>query len=71
VACRCKELGAKHLVGLDGSWIDQKMMLEPSIEFQNADLAAGVEIRETYDLALSLEVAEHVPLKLRINFLPC
>ena len=57
----CKELGAKRLVGLDGLWVNQKMILDPSIEFRNADLALGTEIRGTYDLALSLEVAEHVP----------
>jgi SAM-dependent methyltransferase len=57
----CKELGVKHLVGLDGAWIDQEMMLDPAIDFRSANLAEVVPISETYDLALSLEVAEHLP----------
>ncbi len=57
----CKELGAKHLVGLEGAWVRQEMMLDPSIEFRNANLAEVTPVCGTYDLALSLEVAEHLP----------
>lgn len=57
----CKELGVQRLVGIDGSWLTQDMMLDPVIDFRSANLAEHCPITETYDLALSLEVAEHIP----------
>ena len=66
----CKELGAKHLVGLEGAWVRQEMMLDPSIEFRNANLAEVTPVCGTYDLALSLEVAEHLPPEASDQFFP-
>jgi SAM-dependent methyltransferase len=57
----CKELGVKHLVGLDGPWVTQDMMLDPAIDFRSANLAEDGAVTASYDLALSLEVAEHLP----------
>jgi hypothetical protein len=57
----CKELGVKRLVGLDGNWVSQEMMLDPAIEFRSANLSESLPVEKRYDLALSLEVAEHLP----------
>jgi SAM-dependent methyltransferase len=57
----CKELGVKRLVGFDGSWVTQEMMLDPAIEFRSVNLADEGVVSGFYDLALSMEVAEHLP----------
>jgi SAM-dependent methyltransferase len=57
----CKELGVERLLGLDGVWIPPEKILDRAIEFQHQDLTKGVCLSESFDLALSLEVAEHLP----------
>ena len=57
-----KERGASQLVGFDGDWNSQQNMIDPAITFHagdlNAPFAAGFSQR--FDLAISLEVAEHL-----------
>ena len=53
-----QDCGSKRLVGLDGEWNDQKM-IDPSIEFISADLNSPFYVGR-FDLAMSLEVAEHL-----------
>lgn len=57
----CGEHGAGRLVGLDGAWNSQDRMLAPTIEFRQADLQEERAADVRYDLAMSLEVAEHLP----------
>lgn len=56
------ELGVTRAVGLDGPWNRADNMVDPRIEFRPCDLsrpfAAGASGR--FDLAMSLEVAEHL-----------
>jgi hypothetical protein len=54
------ELGAIRAVGLDGSWV-ANTLVDPRIEFRAADLALPLQISERFELAISLEVAEHLP----------
>jgi SAM-dependent methyltransferase len=57
------EAGAQRLTGLDGAW-NKGAMIEPAISFYAQDLEALSRARwtgERYDLAMSLEVAEHLP----------
>lgn len=57
-----KERGVSLTVGLDGPWNSQANMIDSSIEFRAVNLSAplsSVDSR-TFDLALSLEVAEHL-----------
>jgi SAM-dependent methyltransferase len=56
----CGELGIERLVGIDGNWVSQENMLSPSIEFRAADLDSDIPTVGTFDLAMSLEVAEHL-----------
>lgn len=55
-----KELGAKQLTGIDGSWNSQEQMIDSDIDFVPAELNHAIEIKGFYDLAISLEVAEHL-----------
>jgi cyclopropane fatty-acyl-phospholipid synthase-like methyltransferase len=57
-----KEKGAIKLVGYDGSWNNQKNMIDQSIIFHGVDLNKPIFVSdsERFDLAMSLEVAEHL-----------
>jgi hypothetical protein len=57
----CGERGVERLAGLDGDWVSQDMMLDPRIAFSRADLSQERAVDERHDLAISLEVAEHLP----------
>lgn len=60
-----RENGAEILVGVDGPWNSQEKMIEDSISFYSADLSNPINIFESksFDLAISLEVAEHLESK--------
>ncbi len=47
--------------GLDGSYVDRAGLLIPEAAFQVADLARPIVPGPRFDLAQSLEVAEHLP----------
>lgn len=56
------ELGATRLVGVDGPWNTQEAMIDQTIAFQGTDLnhPETVLAGEGFDLAMSLEVFEHL-----------
>ncbi|MDQ2645117.1 MAG: class I SAM-dependent methyltransferase [Myxococcota bacterium] len=53
--------GVSDVLGLDGSYVDRERLLIPSDRFMPADLRAPPSPGRSFDLALSLEVAEHLP----------
>jgi hypothetical protein len=57
-----KEIGAKRLVGYDGTWNSQDQMIDSEISFKSADLNELIDTLPAarFDLAMSLEVAEHL-----------
>jgi hypothetical protein len=55
-----EKLGATRLYGIDGDWVDRDR-LSPSIKFQAQSLEEPALLPERVDLALCLEVAEHLP----------
>jgi SAM-dependent methyltransferase len=58
-----KEFGADNLVGFDGAWNTQENMVDADITFVSCDLNVPLKLAEEdtkFDLALSLEVAEHL-----------
>jgi SAM-dependent methyltransferase len=55
------ELGARRVRGVDGDYVDKSKLYIDSSSFTAINLSEPFEIREKYDLAISLEVAEHVP----------
>jgi hypothetical protein len=54
------ECGVKVLKGLDGNYIDRNRLCFDASSFTAVDLQASVEIPGKYDLAICLEVAEHL-----------
>lgn len=56
-----KESGSTRLVGYDGPWNSQDKMIDTSIGFVGIDLNAPPTFaEERFEMALSLEVAEHL-----------
>ena len=57
------ELGADTVLGLDGPWVDETQLKIPKDRFRRCriDEKIAVEPGENFDLAISLEVAEHLP----------
>jgi hypothetical protein len=55
------EHGATDLFGFDGSWNDQEKMIDDNIKFNPTDLNKPIaRPKKRFDLAISLEVAEHL-----------
>jgi SAM-dependent methyltransferase len=55
------ELGVDDVFGLDGDYVDRDALLIDASRFQAADLTKGVDCGRSFDLAVSLEVGEHLP----------
>lgn len=56
-----ESLGSESLVGYDGSWVDQSSLESDRIEFRSINMETEFPSESTYDLTMSLEVAEHLP----------
>lgn len=54
------EMGVEDLMGLDGAYARSSLQV-PAERFRATDLAAPFTVERGFDLALSLEVAEHLP----------
>jgi SAM-dependent methyltransferase len=53
--------GVGEILGVDGSWVDPDDLVIPPDVFRVADLASTVTLERRYDMAISLEVGEHLP----------
>ena len=57
-----KELGVSEIKGYDGPWVDKNMLKIPPECFSEMEFNKDVSIEnKKYDLAISMEVAEHLP----------
>jgi SAM-dependent methyltransferase len=58
----CKQLGAERVLGIDGSWVPRDELEIDAAEFLAHDLEASIpESIENHDVALCIELAEHLP----------
>tara|TARA_B100000519_G_scaffold199993_1_gene212268 strand:+ start:6839 stop:7579 length:741 start_codon:yes stop_codon:yes gene_type:complete len=55
-----QELGAQSITGIDGLWLKKEMLVSNQIELISHDLEIPFPDLGKYDLAISLEVAEHL-----------
>ena len=53
-------LGSQEILGLDGPWVPKSMLMIPVGDFRPTDLQESVTLERKFDLAMSLEVAEHL-----------
>jgi SAM-dependent methyltransferase len=56
-----QELGVDDILGVDGTWVDRSRLLVAPDRFLATDLTERLEVHRQFDLAVSLEVAEHLP----------
>ena len=56
-----KDRGVDNIQGFDGPWVNQELLVIPSEAFKRTDLNQEIRLDQKYDLAISLEVAEHLP----------
>ncbi len=56
-----RELGVDDVVGIDGEYVNQDMLLIPREQFVSADLGKSFDVGRQFDLVQCLEVAEHLP----------
>ncbi|GLQ54357.1 class I SAM-dependent methyltransferase [Devosia nitrariae] len=54
------ELGAGEVQGIEGDWVEPQMLDDPRIVFAAQDLEQSFAFPASFDLAISLEVAEHL-----------
>jgi SAM-dependent methyltransferase len=57
-----QKAGITDVLGVDGDYVDRSMLHIDSRLFYSADLRKEILLSRRYDLALCLEVAEHLPL---------
>lgn len=55
------EKGITDVVGYDGTWVDKLSLHIPQESFVTVDLKEPLQVNRKFDLAISLEVAEHLP----------
>jgi SAM-dependent methyltransferase len=53
--------GLEDILGLDGSYVKPEILQIPQNHFIGSDLSHKFSLDRTFDLAISLEVAEHLP----------
>lgn len=54
--------GVDRILGVDGPWVDTDQLLIPKQSFRSHDLSIDdPAVEERFDLAISVEVAEHLP----------
>lgn len=55
------ELGVGEVLGIDGEWALEHQLQIPRDKFQVCDLSQPLQLERKFDLAVALEVAEHLP----------
>jgi len=63
--------GVDEILGLDGDYVDPELLQISKDHFQACDLSKRFEIGCVFDLAVSLEVAEHLPSECAPVFVEC
>lgn len=55
-----KQLGVSEIRGLDGPWVEHNLLEISREDFQEVNLEEAIRLERRYDLAITLEVAEHI-----------
>ena len=55
-----KKYGVSDIMGVDGNWVKKEKLYIPQEKFLSHDLNKPLKIKREFDLAVSLEVAEHL-----------
>lgn len=63
-----QEHGVNDFVGVDGNFVDRRMLKISQERFHAHDLTTPVALGRKFDLVVSLEVAEHIPEQFADSF---
>jgi hypothetical protein len=63
-----REMGIQDSLGVEGPWLARESIVDESIEIHRHDLSKELTLNRTFDLAISLEVAEHLPEESAADF---
>lgn len=63
-----RELGVEDVLGVDGAHVNHDLLEIPRERFRPFDLRQPLRIERTFDLAISVEVAEHLPSECAAQF---
>lgn len=63
-----KESGVSEILGLDGPWVEQELLEIPTQDFRQVNFEEVITLDKKYDLAISLEVAEHLSERAAVSF---
>jgi SAM-dependent methyltransferase len=66
-----QELGVSDILGIDGDYVERDLLQIPQERFRPMDLTKPFHFDRTFDLAVSLEVAEHLPADRAAAFVEC
>lgn len=58
-----KKYGVTDVLGIDGPWVDRNILKNyiDLSDFKEADIESTIDVHRKFDLAICLEVAEHLP----------
>jgi hypothetical protein len=56
-----RDLGATDTLGIDGEYVDRNLLMVPQECFLAADLSLPITVSRKFQLAICMEVAEHLP----------
>lgn len=59
----CKDYGINDILGVDGDYVNRDQLLIPQNQFLAFDITKRINIDRRFDMAISLEVGEHLPQK--------
>jgi SAM-dependent methyltransferase len=62
------EHGVSDVVGVDGDYVDRAALQIPEDQFLSKDIRLPLEVGRRFELAMSLEVAEHLPAECAAGF---
>ena len=64
-----QKYGIDDIFGIDGDYVDRSLLAIPQENFKSLDLSKPFALDRTYDLALCLEVAEHLAPECAADFI--
>ncbi|HLK58709.1 MAG TPA: class I SAM-dependent methyltransferase [Chthonomonadaceae bacterium] len=56
-----QEQGIEDMLGVDGDYVNRELLMIPQAKFRSYDLKCPFRVDREFDLAMCLEVAEHLP----------
>ena len=64
-----RKCGVEDITGIDGDYIPRELLQIPEDRFEDVDLAKPFHLGRVFDLAVCLEVAEHLPPECAVGFI--